>query len=305
MIHIALNIDEKYSDYASVLIKSVLKYNTNVNFHILHNGISESAKNRIKSNLDTGSLISFYIVDSSLFNGMPVSDQWPEAIYYRILIPSLLPHDINKVLYCDCDILIRGNIEELWGTEFNNEGVAAVEDILSPISPMLERLGCDPNIGYFNSGVMLINLDFWREAKVASKAIEFISNNKDIIRHPDQDALNAVLNNHWKKLHYRWNFLSSYQNTYYDKDDLLLDFNKKSINFPVIVHFSGAKPWTSRCKSIYKFEYYDIMGIANINTTKPEVSIRDNVEFYILRLLNYFKIRKLKSNYYNKSINER
>ncbi|PSW23124.1 hypothetical protein C9J21_22180 [Photobacterium phosphoreum] len=305
MIQIAINIDEKYTDYACVLITSVLKYNKKVTFHILHNGLSAKSKLKLKRNLNNSSNIELYEINSEIFKGMPTTQQWPEAIYYRILVSDLLPNSLDKVIYCDCDVMFRGELSSLWNINIDGYSIGAIEDVLSPISPMLEKIGCNPCNGYFNSGVMLINLVYWRENNISEKALKFIREKIDIITHPDQDALNNVLNNSWLSIHSKWNFLTPFQNLYYDKKHMISDYNKTNEHYPVIVHFSGDKPWTSKCKSIYKFEYLELMKLADIDIELPKNKINDYFEYIILKFLDYFNIRKLKVNYFFNSIKER
>ncbi|MGR5154517.1 glycosyltransferase family 8 protein [Photobacterium swingsii] len=297
MKHIALNIDDNYVDYCCVFITSCLTYN-NAHFHILHNGLNEARIEQIKLSISDKGSVSFYEVDSNSFKNMPVSNQWPEAIYYRILIPQLLPSSVERVLYCDCDVMIRGSIDELWNIELEGYSIAAVEDVLSPIAPMSERLGCNPNLGYFNSGVMLLNVDYWRKNNVTDLALNYIQENLDTIKHPDQDALNYVLNKSWKRIHYKWNFLSSYQNLYYDKEHLYSDYLKKIKNFPIIIHFSGVKPWSSKCRSIYKYEYVKFMKNSNVCIPLPKNTLVDYVELAIVNVLDKAKIRKKRINYF-------
>ncbi|EJG1083039.1 glycosyltransferase family 8 protein [Vibrio parahaemolyticus] len=305
MINIALNIDENYVDYCRVLISSVLNYNKCVSFHILTNNLSAVSQKSITEQLNSKSFVYFYNIDSSHFEGMPKSVQWPEAIYYRLLVAEVLPKELKKVLYCDCDILFRGSIEDLWAVDIESYGVAAVEDVLSPISPMVENIGCNPMIGYFNSGVMLINLDFWRDRKVSQRTLNYIRENINVIKHPDQDALNYVLNNDWLKIHTRWNFLAPFQNSYYSHQHLMADYKKISKFYPIIVHFSGPKPWHPSCKSIYKFEYFELSQKFGVHDIVPKLRTKDYLEYYLLHSMNNFGIRPLKVNYFLNDISER
>jgi lipopolysaccharide biosynthesis glycosyltransferase len=297
MKNIILNIDNKYVDYCCVFIISCLKYNE-AKFHILHNGLDCKSIEKIKSICEPKGNVSFYQIDSSLFKNMPVSEKWPEAIYYRILISEVLPKDIKRVLYSDCDVMIRGCIDELWETELEGFSVAAVEDVLSPIAPMSEILGCDPYNGYFNSGVMLINLDYWRENNISNKCLDYINDNLNIIKHPDQDALNYVLNNTWKRVHCKWNFLSAYQNLYYDEYHLMADYEKKIKNYPVVIHFSGVKPWSSKCRSIYKYEYFKVITDSELDMVPPKKTYKDIIEFFLVFFLDKINLRKKKVNYF-------
>ncbi|MEQ9969529.1 glycosyltransferase family 8 protein [Pectobacterium parvum] len=296
--NIILNIDRNYIKYCAIFIISTCKYNDNVFFHILSHDIDGDGERFLKSFLSDTAQIKFYDVDSSIFNGMPTSSKWPKAIYYRLLIPVLLGSDIDKALYCDCDILIRGALDELFDTDLSDYAVAAVEDVLSPIAPMITDIGCNPEYGYFNSGVLLFNLIYCREYQLTKKCISFINNSNHLITHPDQDALNVILANKWKKLHYRWNFLTPYQSLYYTHDQMMSDYNKYNSHYPVILHFSGDKPWLSTCRTIYKIEYLEYFSDIRLNMVKPNHSIKEIIIHYSIVLLDKFGLRPKRVNYF-------
>ena len=126
--------------------------------------------------------------------------------WYRILLPTLLP-DLPKVLYLDVDLLIRKPVRPLWETPLGGKAIAAVNNPL--FDYMVERvkndLGLPDGNAYFNSGVMLIDLDEMRRIKAADQVVEFIRENRAPMPWADQEPLNAVL---WKsRVHLppRWN----------------------------------------------------------------------------------------------------
>lgn len=58
-----------------------------------------------------------------------------------------------------------------------------------------KRLHYPSSDSYFNSGVLLINLDYWREKKLMYKALDYIAKNGNNLVFYDQDVLNALLHN--------------------------------------------------------------------------------------------------------------
>lgn len=295
---IALNIDKNYVKYCAILICSIKKHNENACYHILHNDLTLEDQEEIMLHSGAGRKIIFYHVDSTKFEKLPKSQQWPEAIYYRLLIANIINKEVNKVLYLDCDILVRGSLNELFAIDMEGVGLAAVEDVLSPLAPMLENINCSPDYGYFNSGVMLINTAYWRDRKVLEDIFDFINKNVSILQHPDQDALNAIFSGKWMKLNYRWNFLRSYQNLYYDHTHMLSDYNLETKNYPVIIHFSGVKPWSPKSRSIFKFQYHEAMKVAKYEELVPKPTLLDRLEYVIIRSLDKTNIKKFRINYF-------
>src|SRR5690606_1313781 len=112
------------------------------------------------------------------------------ANYYRLLIPELIPL-AQKVIYLDADIIMASSISEFQEFDLKDHALAAVAD---PIYQWKKDLGMKDTATYFNSGVMLINLNRWKELDISRKAFEFIQTYPDKIRFVDQCALNAVVN---------------------------------------------------------------------------------------------------------------
>lgn len=114
-----------------------------------------------------------------------------------------------------------------------------------------KKLGIPANNKYFNSGVMVINLEKWRSENVSATVIEYLNKNQEFILFWDQEGLNAVLSNKWREIESKWNHLVTQEDLC---DDLL--------NSVYIIHFaSHTKPWHSSYKLPAKdlfFQYLDM-----------------------------------------------
>lgn len=82
--------------------------------------------------------------------------------YYRLFLTDVLPDNIHKVLYLDCDMIVCQNLRDLWEEDITDCGLAAVPDMVHDGVHFTNRLKYDVTDGYFNSGLLLINLDYWR-----------------------------------------------------------------------------------------------------------------------------------------------
>lgn len=145
------------------------------------------------------------------------------ATAYRLLLGDLLP-DINRVIYIDIDILILGDLERLFDTSLEGNVLGA-----SPAWSMEQARARNVNLGlsglalqmpagqylddiigmrdciYFNAGVLLIDLELWRNKKVKEQCFQFFENNL-LLLFTDQDALNHVLRKNVYFLDEGWNF---------------------------------------------------------------------------------------------------
>jgi lipopolysaccharide biosynthesis glycosyltransferase len=126
-----------------------------------------------------------------------------------------------------------------------------------------QELGIASDCKYFNSGVLVINIEKWRRDHLSQQIINYINNNQQYIRWHDQDAMNAVIAGKWGELDPRWNSqavihsYSSWQETSFNETEY-----NNVINDSYIVHFSSsAKPWKLGCKHpdrMLFFQYIDL-----------------------------------------------
>ena len=111
---------------------------------------------------------------------------------------------------------------------------------------------------YFNSGVMLMNLDYWRKNNVANNLINYIYNNPERCIYPDQDALNIVLDSKVEYLNPTYNFQHYWAVSFHLSKTSYLRHKEiiEASEDPVIVHFCSQKPWHIKCYNPYKSEFY-------------------------------------------------
>lgn len=237
-INIAFTIDNNYPLYTMLTINSILQNNvsdSDYNFYIVNNGISTWNKLKMKWFVESqGQQIHFIKTDTyEIDNGKNYFDE-SECKYItrigtaRILLPKLLPEDIKKVLYLDSDLICNHDISELFNMDLDGNYAAMVQNITEVDDDFKSKLG-DNN--YHNSGVILIDLDKWRENNITSKLIDFLKNNKT--SYPDQDAINIVLKGKIKTLNETWNKqvpeLKHYEGIHY--------------KYNIVHYISSCKPW--------------------------------------------------------------
>lgn len=272
--------DNNYAMPLAVTMRSAienLKSNRKILFYIIDGGITNLNKQKILKSLILGKCeVEFVSISDSLLRDIEEAHQSMKlenktvikanyvsiASFYRLIIPELLPKHVEKVIYLDCDLVVKGDLEELWNADLGENYVLAVQDTWIPyVSSATAKLdytelGIDPDSKYFNAGVLVINLRKWRADEISAKAINYFIENLGYIGWYDQGLLNALLVDQWGQLNPRWNFNAT---SFYDysslnylswKDSECLlseDIYKELVRHPYIVHFvSDKKPWTSR-----------------------------------------------------------
>lgn len=253
MIHIACCTDDAYAEHCGVLMVSICenKGNDSVYFHVLTSGFKASNENALRSIVKRyGQSLEIYKVDENDLKNCPIrkNDRVSIAAYFRILLPVILPESIHKVLYLDCDILVLKSLDELWNINIDNYSAGVVMDQQGQDIRKFNNLEYDMALVYFNSGVMLINLDYWRKDDITSKTLTYINSNPEKLKWWDQEALNYILKNTKFNLPLRFNV----QEEFYWKNPLIArkywEEMYEASEKPVILHYNGAiKPWYKEC----------------------------------------------------------
>lgn len=138
----------------------------------------------------------------------PSTDQWPVPAWGRVFIPDLLAQETGNILYLDIDVLVCRDLTELFRTDLTGRAVGVVfENFSKPGSHFNERLDMPLTCtGYFNSGVLLMNVDFFREHGLVRAVLDYAVSHRAQLTCPDQDALNGALCAWTAPLHPRWNW---------------------------------------------------------------------------------------------------
>lgn len=189
--------------------------------------------------------------------------------YYRFLIQELLPF-YDKVLYLDSDLVVEGDVSELFSSDLGDDLLAAVHDIdfLGNLNLddgvrmrySKEVLRLDDPYGYFQAGVLLLNTRALRGLCTVGEWLEAVSNSKFI--YDDQDVLNSRCQGRVRYLDYRWNVMNDCRGRVGKLFSIapasVYDAYLASREDPAIVHYAGAdKPWNCvRCDEAARFWAY-------------------------------------------------
>lgn len=254
--------DEKYEQHFGVAVTSLILNNIDnlTRIHIVTKKISSNFNKKLEQ-IKTKADVDFciYEVEDEEVKNLKVSEHISSAAYYRLLAPDLLPSNLNKVLYLDSDLIVNGSIMELYNYDLSNYIVAAYSGE-AKAGTTKKRLELNGDY-YFNSGVMLINLETWRHMNIGKKCIEFLRDSPQMILLWDQDALNKVIDGQFLNLDKKWNSLVD-----------LYGGNSLADDQSIIVHFIGSlKPWHSWCISSKKRIYWSYLRQSPWSKFGPEI----------------------------------
>ncbi|QYM78067.1 glycosyltransferase family 8 protein [Horticoccus luteus] len=179
--------------------------------------------------------------DDARLRGAKVDKHLSVATYDRLLLPDVLPAEVTRVLYLDCDIVVCRAVEELWAEDLGAHSLAAVQ---KPRAENFARVGLACEEDYFNAGVLLMDLARWRAERTHLTALAYIQQEEGRLEFHDQDALNHAIAGRWTHLDRRWNqqfkfFVHTAGFLHMTAADL-----RRVRTDPFLVHFTtGSKPW--------------------------------------------------------------
>jgi lipopolysaccharide biosynthesis glycosyltransferase len=258
-VNIVCTIDEGYAQHCGVMLQSLFTNNPGVTFTVflLTDGLSESSRERLDAVArGFGQHIQRDDIDPAVLRHAPVDGHVSLATYFRLLIPQLLPAGVHKALFLDSDLIVRGGVTELYEQPIDGYPVAAVANPFGVRE--MDRLGIPRSAGYFNAGVLLLNLRRWRDEDISGQALRYIAERRDRLRWWDQDALNATVRGRWLRCPPTWNAQEAVFRAHqpFDLHASSEELREARAN-PRIVHFAGSsKPWHYGHEHPFTGEYY-------------------------------------------------
>jgi lipopolysaccharide biosynthesis glycosyltransferase len=282
VIHVACAADDFYAMPLGVTICSALANlsgDYRVVLYVLDGGIHRANKLKLVQSLDQEKIeIHWLRPTSSRIEQIYYQSRnsYPISAYLRLLLPEILPNHVEKVIYLDTDVIVKGDLKELWQIEIEHYALLAVQDAVHRFLHQaqhlkhldLDAMGISSDHKYLNSGVLVINLNRWRAEAIADQVIEFLAHHPEL-PYPDQDGINLVLAGQWKELEPRWNqvhvlhLFSAWHESPYPQE-----WFDEAVQHPAVIHFTGRpKPWISNCVHPQKNAFLQYLGMTKWSGT--------------------------------------
>lgn len=242
-LDVVFTIDGNYIEHFSTALLSLLENNRDVCFRIFL--IYEGNETLLEPVLiifaeEYGADINVLTVSSDQFRDFRITHHIKTATYFRLSLADILPQDVEKALYLDCDLVVNGSVAELADIRMGGGYLRAVEHCFPCENKKhLKKFGIDPYSDYFNAGVMLINLKKWREDGLTGKLMAFAFDSRDDILWWDQDVLNIMLHGGWKRLPPKFNLIWEIMESESADPEI-----KEAQAGPAVIHYTrSVKPW--------------------------------------------------------------
>ena len=268
-IHLLVTFDKNYIPPFRVLAKSLAVNNPAERFHIwlLHSAIPEETLEALAAYCgELGMALTPVAIDPALFAGAPVSKQYPQEMYYRLLSPLLLPEHLDRALYLDPDILNINPVRPLWELALGDAAFAAAShsgifELINDVNQL--RLGNETD--YFNTGVLLMDLGKARSLVRAEDLFRCVREQPELLLLPDQDVFNLLYGKNTLPINDAvWNYDARYYSAYLLKSEgrYQMDYVLKST---VFLHFCGKqKPWKTKSAQRFTILYKHYMRLAEL-----------------------------------------
>lgn len=248
--------DAEYIPHSATALYSLLLNNQSISMKIIvfTSGIPRKDQQKLEQVCrQFNTPLKLIQLDYNSFEDLPIHSHFTKYTYYRLFAADHIKDD--KCLYLDSDLIVNGSLAELINLDVNNYYLAAVKnhDCYQVFNPHKEGLGIKLDSKYFNSGVMLINLNKWRNTNLKDLVITLIRKKPEAMRLLDQDGLNIIVDADWIELDEKYNCQTCILTT--DKyADVACTSNATK---PIVIHFTGTnKPWHANYNHSHKRLYW-------------------------------------------------
>jgi lipopolysaccharide biosynthesis glycosyltransferase len=291
--------DNNYAQHLGIMIYSLLS-NTSTpqlfDFYIVNGGISKSNFNKFDLLKDRFKANFFYITpENSYFENLKIFETYGIATYYRFFLIDTIK--LDRLLFLDCDMIVEGDIVEVFKTDLMGNIISAVHEVLAP-KKHLNKFNLNVS---FNAGMMLIDCIKWQKENISQKAIDYTKKNSHLLEYADQDSLNVVLKNYWHiQKDHSWNVIAKIKLakfgiikldcSVYSKKEILKHFEN-----PNIIHYANRlfKPWYWLDPAPYKKNYIKYKELSPWKKVpfpdKSLIGVIKRIIYYITFIFKYIK----------------
>lgn len=260
--------NDRYAEVFAVSLLSLCESNIkekDLNIYLIENRLSVQSRKRLECLADNYQRkLNFISLENRKASKQKLSlpSTYSVDTFSRLFMASLLPDNVERVIYIDCDTLVLENLRELWEFDLNGAYAGMVNDCEN--KSYRRSLGLRESEIYYNAGVFVANLKLWRKHNVEDAFLCFINQCKGYIPVVDQGVLNTVLNGKIHTLPLKFNvgtvwFAFDYQELCKLRRPVVIysrEEAEKAYKSPVVVHFTNnffmpIRPWMQNCSHPY------------------------------------------------------
>ncbi len=305
ILNVAYHSSDLFAPILGTSIASLLVNNQEmdeINIYVIQDNISiENIKKLENLTAEYGRKIYFIAMpDIDELLGLKLiraSDRWQFFSFCRLYLDKLLPKTVHKILYLDSDVLVVDSLLELWNLDLKEYCAAGVIDCLG--EKYYKALKINQNANYCNSGVLIEDLDKWRNYEIGDKVVEYVKLFNGYMYFVEQTALNGALQDNIYILHPRYNVYTIEQ-VLNRKERFLLRRNirgykeediQDAVRRPVIIHMTRFflvtnRPWQENTNHPMKAEFLKYKAVTPWKDDPEFKDMRSKRERIIQKTIN-------------------
>lgn len=242
MINILISVNRKYLDKAKTMLHSLRRnHSEDITVYIINRSLRDTEIKNLRKYLKKHLRMKLIVIDvsSTAFDQLPLdTNRFSIEIYYRVIAQFLLPQTVERIMWLDADIVLCGNISEFYYQDFEESLLAVCPDVNCEDKDIIlikENLGLSNEHIYFNSGVLLLNIEALRKTTTLHDIVQSAQSIAQYLVYPDQDLLNYFYTGRVKYCN---------QNQYNCQATAVASLTQDQINDISILHYAGFhKPW--------------------------------------------------------------
>ena len=264
MMNVLISVNRSYLDKAATMLHSLRRNHNDdeITVYLCNRSLTCGEVEKLRKYLDKRLKMILEVVDMPMTEFDQLSDgneRFSVEVFYRVLAQFILPESVERILWLDADILICGSIHEFYYQDFDGKLLAACPDIAwnrEDIERIKRNLELPEEHVYFNSGVLLLNLEELRKKTTSKEIIQNALNISEHLNYPDQNLLNYLYTEQVKYCDFH---------KYNCQAEIFGELTPEQVDGIVILHFAGCrKPWL--------FYYLHDLGKAAIPYYKELIS---------------------------------
>jgi len=276
-VRVAFVTDANYAMPTAVAVRSLIENASrpeDLEIVVFCHDVPTEIRQRLLESWRPGEInVALADIDLDSFEGFPAREYFTVAVYARLIYHRLLPNDWDRVISLDSDMVIRGDLTDLYESDLDGRPLAAAREPYSPVVAWKQgvngwkELGLSPHTPYFNAGMMVLDLTRWRLDNVGERAIAHGRRHADRLQQQEQECLNAVLAGDWTEVDQIWNL-----GPYWRLPARRIGRHKAVWEKGVIRHFVGIrKPWMPDCVNMENAdEFYRYLDLTAWQGWRPE-----------------------------------
>ena len=198
MRNILISVNRNYLDKAKTMLHSLRRNHSEdgITVYSINHSLRGTEINKFRKYLKKHLRMELMVIDISItaFDQLPLdTNRFSIEIYYRVIAQFLLPQTVERNMWLDAEIIICGNISEFYYQDFEGALLAVCPDVNCEDKDIIlikEKLGLTNDHIYFNSGVLLLNIEALRETTTLHEIVQSAQSIAQYLVYPDQDLLN-------------------------------------------------------------------------------------------------------------------